>query len=100
MGRGGAIFSISSAMALASYAPTQMGSMVSLFTSFRIIIGVPLFGSIINARILTSISIKNLPLAHSDARSRRGQCFAIEAVLFDVSDSNLCHFAEFDRLPW
>src|SRR5882672_5750438 len=58
IGRGGAIFSISRAIALASYAPTQIGNIVSLSTSFRIMMGVPLLGSIISALIFTSISIK------------------------------------------
>src|SRR6185295_1294849 len=59
IGLGGAIFSISRAIAFASYAPTQIGSIVSLSTSFKIMIGVPLLGSIISALIFTSISIIN-----------------------------------------
>src|SRR3954469_21149665 len=55
IGLWGVIFSISKAIALASYAPTQIGSIVSLFTSFRMIMGVALVGSIIRPRILTSI---------------------------------------------
>src|SRR2546428_3880291 len=57
MGRCGAIFSISSAIALASYAPTQIGSMVSLLISLSITIGVFAVGSIIRPRIFISISI-------------------------------------------
>src|SRR5689334_21304183 len=39
-----------------------MGNIVSLLTSLRIMIGVPLLGSIIKPLILTSISIKTLNL--------------------------------------
>src|SRR5262249_23418580 len=50
-------FSISTAMAFASNAPTQMGSIESPLTSFRMIIGVFAEGSIIRPRILISTSI-------------------------------------------
>ena len=57
MGRGVVTFSISSAMALASYTPTQMGNTVSLFTSFSTTMGMLLTGSIIKPRIFISTSI-------------------------------------------
>src|SRR5690242_20560489 len=44
-------------MALASKTPTQMGSTVSLFASFRITMGVLLTGSTSRPRILISTSI-------------------------------------------
>src|ERR1041385_2414967 len=78
IGRGGACFSISKAIAFASYAPTQIGSIVSLWTSFKIIIGVPLLGSIINARILTSISIRWYPLRY---------CLTFRIIILILSQS-------------
>src|SRR5712692_9700301 len=58
MGRGVLTFSISSAMAFASYTPTQMGSTVSLPTSLSSTIGIFETGSIISPRIFISTSIK------------------------------------------
>ncbi len=48
MGRGGETFSISSAMALASKTPTQIGSTESLSTSLRTMIGMLVVGSSIS----------------------------------------------------
>src|ERR1700679_862721 len=59
IGRGVADFSISNAMALASYMPTQMGRTVSLLTSFRITIGILLAGSMTRPRIFISTSMVN-----------------------------------------
>src|ERR1700722_6798399 len=59
MGRGVADFSISNAMALASYMPTQIGKTVSLLTSFRITIGILLAGSMTRPRIFISTSMVN-----------------------------------------
>src|SRR5437879_3558202 len=56
MGRGVLTFSISSAIALASYTPTQIGSTVSP-ESLRITIGVLVTGSSISPRIFISTSI-------------------------------------------
>src|SRR5271154_4330248 len=44
-------------MALASYIPTQIGSTVSLLTSFRITIGILLAGSMTRPRIFISTSM-------------------------------------------
>src|SRR5579871_518549 len=57
IGRGVETFSISSAIAFASYTPTHIGSTVSPPTSLRITIGILLTGSIINPRIVISTSI-------------------------------------------
>src|SRR6516164_1088883 len=57
MGRGGVTFSISSAMAFASYTPTQMGRTVSLAMSLRITMGMLVTGSIMSPRIFISTSI-------------------------------------------
>src|SRR5260370_40762607 len=65
MGRGVLTFSISSAMALASYTPTQMGSTVSLPTSFSSTIGMFETGSIISPRIFISTSMAYLKNAIS-----------------------------------
>src|SRR5208337_155510 len=58
IGRGVLTFSISSAMALASYTPTQIGSTVSLPTSLSNTIGMFETGSIISPRIFISTSIR------------------------------------------
>ncbi len=57
MGRGVETFSISSAMALASYTPTQMGSTVLPLTSLRITMGMLVTGSIMSPRIFISTSM-------------------------------------------
>src|SRR3990170_1778660 len=57
IGRGVCTFSISRAMALASYTPTQIGRMASPLASLRMTIGMFVTGSIIRPRILTSISM-------------------------------------------
>src|SRR5688572_22178500 len=57
MGRGVAMFSICSAMALASKIPTQMGSTRSPPLSFRITIGRLVIGSTISPLIVISISM-------------------------------------------
>src|SRR5208337_2441170 len=57
MGRGVCTFSISSAMALASYAPTQMGRIACPCTSFSTTIGICVTGSIIRPRTFISTSI-------------------------------------------
>src|ERR1700761_3209606 len=75
IGRGVADFSISSAIALASYMPTQIGSTVSLLTSFRITIGVLLAGSMTRPRIFISTS-----MANSDALSPLDHGLADKAV--------------------
>src|SRR5215472_2831827 len=62
IGRGVETFSISSAMALASYTPTQMGSTVLLPTSLRMTIGMLVTGSIMSPRIFISTSMDLLPL--------------------------------------
>src|SRR5215472_5851186 len=49
-------------MAFASYTPTQMGSTVSLPTSFSTTIGMLVTGSIINPRIFISTSIAFSPM--------------------------------------
>src|SRR5882762_8730132 len=73
-------------MAFASYAPTQMGSIVSLLMSLRIMIGVPLLGSIINARILTSISIGSTPLLYTILTdSERRRYLTIETIWLGLS---------------
>src|SRR5258706_9965660 len=95
MGRGGAIFSISRAMAFASYAPTQIGSIVSLLMSLRMIIGVPLLGSIISARILTSISIFSTPLLYTIlADSERRLYLPIQTIWLGLSHPNRHYFSE------
>src|SRR5215510_15777116 len=91
MGRGGAIFSISRAMAFASYAPTQIGSIVSLWTSFQMIMGVPLLGSIISALIFTSISIALYPLA----RNRAIDHCSVEAVCLSFCHQHI-HYLTFE----
>src|SRR5258708_31466996 len=89
MGRGGAIFSISRAIAFASYAPTHIGSMVSLLMSLSMIIGVPLLGSIISARILTSISIFATPLLYTSLTDSERRCYlTIETIWLSLSDAN------------
>src|SRR5215471_18099621 len=55
-----------------------MGSIVSLCTSLRMTIGVPLFGSIIKARIFTSISLAPTSLPWS--QSARSDLPAIKTV--------------------
>ncbi len=60
MGRAAVIFSISSAIALASKMPTQIGITASEPTSFSTTIGMFVEGSIIKPRIRTSISIRSL----------------------------------------
>src|SRR6266436_6144874 len=98
MGRGGAIFWISKAMAFASYAPTQIGSIVSLLMSFRIIIGVPLLGSIISARILTSISIFSTPLLYTILTdSERRLYLPIQTIWLGLSHANSHYLAEEGR---
>src|SRR5580698_6882097 len=57
MGRGVETFSISNAMALASYTPTQMGSTALPLVSFRITIGMLVTGSIMRPRIFISTSM-------------------------------------------
>src|SRR5580704_4264916 len=57
MGRGASIFSISSAIALASKIPTQIGITASDPMSFSTTIGMFVAGSIIRPRIRTSMSI-------------------------------------------
>src|ERR1700760_2751409 len=57
IGRGVADFSISRAIALASYMPTQIGRTVSLFTSFRMTMGILLAGSMTRPRIFISTSM-------------------------------------------
>ena len=57
MGRGVETFSISSAIAFASYTPTQMGSTVLPLMSLRITIGMLFTGSIMSPRIFISTSI-------------------------------------------
>src|SRR6202167_6315186 len=59
IGRGVVDFSISRAMALASYMPTQIGRTVSLFTSFKITIGILVAGSMTRPRIFISTSMVN-----------------------------------------
>src|ERR1019366_7104330 len=61
IGRGVETFSISRAIAFASYTPTQMGSTVLLPTSFRMTIGMLVTGSIISPRIFISTSIGSVP---------------------------------------
>src|SRR5579875_472674 len=56
MGRGVVTFSISRAMALASYTPTQMGRTVLPLMSRRMTIGILVTGSIISPRIFISTS--------------------------------------------
>src|ERR1044071_3484396 len=60
-----------------------MGSIVSLFTSFRMIMGVPLLGSIIRPRILTSISILTCPQTLRFSRK-----FPVKAVRFRLRDEH------------
>src|SRR5262249_41066651 len=69
MGRGVATFSISSAIAFASYTPTQMGSTVLPFRSLRITMGMLVTGSIMSPRIFisTSMAPSQTPLHHSYA---------------------------------
>src|SRR5579871_4080980 len=57
IGRGVDTFSISSAIAFASYTPTQMGNTVSPPTSFNITIGIFETGSSIRPRTVISTSI-------------------------------------------
>src|ERR1035441_9176103 len=57
MGRGVETFSISRAMALASYTPTQIGSTTLPFRSFKITMGVLVTGSIMSPRIFISTSM-------------------------------------------
>src|ERR1017187_9851555 len=57
MGRGVETFSISSAIAFASYTPTQMGSTVLPLMSLRMTMGILVTGSIISPRIFISTSI-------------------------------------------
>src|SRR5262245_23340495 len=64
MGRGVVTFSISIAMALASYTPTQMGRTVSLPTSLSTTMGMLVIGSIISPRIFISTSIPPSLLDH------------------------------------
>src|SRR2546421_6971883 len=72
-------------MAFASKAPTQIGNIVSLFTSFRMIIGVPLLGSIISPLILTSISMLT-----SDTPFLRGpRQLPVEAVRLRLRHAHL-----------
>src|SRR6266404_7527476 len=95
MGRGGAIFSISRAIAFASYAPTQIGSIVSLLMSLRMIIGVPLLGSIISARILTSISIFSTPLLYTILTDSERRCDrTIQAIWLGLSHANGHYLSE------
>src|ERR1051325_938577 len=61
MGRGVETFSISRAIAFASYTPTQMGSTVVLPTSFRMTMGILVTGSIMSPRIFISTSMRSLP---------------------------------------
>ncbi len=70
IGRGAAIFSISMAIALASKIPTQIGITVSEATSLSTTMGIFVAGSIINPRILTSISMASL----SPIRRHPTQC--------------------------
>ena len=56
IGRGVTTFSISSAMALASYTPTQIGRIPLPQASFRITMGMFVIGSIIRPRIFISTS--------------------------------------------
>src|SRR5580698_6481142 len=81
MGRGVDDFSISSAMAFASYMPTQIGSTVSLLTSFRITIGILLAGSMTRPRIFISTSMVN-----SDALPLLDHGLADKAVGVALSD--------------
>src|SRR5260221_13006307 len=82
-------------MAFASYAPTQMGSIVSLLMSLRIIIGVPLLGSIISARILTSISIFSTPLLYTILTdSERRLYLPIKTIWLGFSNPNRHYFSE------
>src|SRR5205814_7308470 len=95
MGLWGEIFSISSAMAFASKAPTQIGNIVSLFTSFRMIMGVPLLGSIINPLILTSISMitSEAPFSHGPRE------LPVEAVRLRLRHAHLRQAAREVRTP-
>ena len=61
IGRGGATFSICSAMALASTGPTQIGSTRWLSASRSITIGMLVTGSTIRPLIDISISMSRLP---------------------------------------
>jgi hypothetical protein len=61
MGRGGATFSISSAIAFASNTPTHIGSTESLLTSFKTMIGILVVGSNISPRIRISTSMQCSP---------------------------------------
>src|SRR3974390_501676 len=74
MGRGVETFSISRAMAFASYTPTQMGSTVLPPPSRRMTIGMLVTGSIINPRIFISIS-EGACLA-PDRPDSRSVCFS------------------------
>src|SRR5437762_291650 len=58
MGRGVCTFSISRAMALASYTPTQIGRMAWPCTSFSTTMGMFVTGSIIRPRIFISTSME------------------------------------------
>src|ERR1044071_8197540 len=60
-----------------------MGSIVSLLTSFKIMMGVPLLGSIIKPLILTSISIKT-----SNSRCGRRRHLPVETVGFGLGHFN------------
>src|ERR1039457_472986 len=83
IGRGVETFSISRAMAFASYTPTQMGSTVLLPTSFRMTIGILVTGSIMSPRIFISTSIGSVPfldpLHHRD-RERIGDALTNQRV--------------------
>src|SRR5215831_15970838 len=74
MGRGVVTFSISSAIALASYTPTQMGRTVLPFTSFRMTMGMLVTGSIMSPRIFISTSMSPPPtsLHHSYGFTHQG----------------------------
>src|SRR5271157_5740017 len=74
IGRGVDTFSISRAMALASYTPTQIGSTVLPFTSFKMTMGMLVTGSIMRPRIFISTSMRpSAPtLHHSYALAHQG----------------------------
>src|SRR5882724_6590493 len=79
MGRGVVTFSISSAMAFASYTPTHMGSTVSLPTSLSTTMGILVTGSIINPRIFISTSM--MPsLQHQFTQKAVGETFCYQHV--------------------
>src|SRR5262249_44610835 len=70
IGRCGESFSISEAIELASYGPTQMGKMPSPSNSFNRTIGEFVVGSTKRPRILTSSSIIPLPTRTTRVRVR------------------------------